>query len=391
MNTNMHKNRFEVLDGIRGIAAIFVMVFHYTDNQFLVNSCLAVDVFFMLSGFVLYYSYADRLTAGMSIGEYFGRRIIRLYPLFFLGTLFGATILYFSASLTYIGCSPSIFTHSLIPNLFFIPTITNSTISPEKCEFAGLIFPSDGPLWSLFFELIASASLPLLIKIKNKSLLVLISICFSIITLAAIFAKIYDYTPQLDFNVGYEATSFLQGFPRVFYGFTIGVVAARSLKIFEVKPYLAILDRIKYKSLIVYGVLMLMLGIPLYIKYTYYLWAVIFICPLLVIIGASARCENPFISSCSEFLGWISYPLYCLHRPIFYGLKFLVLHNKIERPQVLIVTSIFLSIVLSIILTKIYDEPARKYLSKRLRYSFKHSIATSVTGGVLDTENSKIE
>lgn len=82
------KRRFVTLDAMRGIAALVVVGRHFTDAsgghaaQF---SYLAVDVFFLLSGFVLSLSYRRRFDAGMSAAEFMKLRVIRLYPLYFVG------------------------------------------------------------------------------------------------------------------------------------------------------------------------------------------------------------------------------------------------------------------------------------------------------------------
>src|SRR5580698_9043340 len=80
---------FSALDGLRGVAAISIVVFHYSQNlgwELLPNAYLAVDFFFMLSGFVLAHAYEARLRSGQAVAEFMQRRLIRLYPLYWLGT-----------------------------------------------------------------------------------------------------------------------------------------------------------------------------------------------------------------------------------------------------------------------------------------------------------------
>ena len=89
------RNRYITLDAMRGIAALFVVARHFSglrgaaDPQF---SFLAVDLFFLLSGFVLSFSYDERIAAGMSPAAFLMKRIIRLYPLYFLGIALGIAI-----------------------------------------------------------------------------------------------------------------------------------------------------------------------------------------------------------------------------------------------------------------------------------------------------------
>src|ERR1700681_3354917 len=92
MNTSDH-GRYVILDGMRGIAALTVMVFHYTshtDYELLKNAPVAVDLFFILSGFVLCFSYGDKIYKNeIGFMEFMLRRLIRLYPMLILGLLIG--------------------------------------------------------------------------------------------------------------------------------------------------------------------------------------------------------------------------------------------------------------------------------------------------------------
>jgi len=82
------QNHFLALDALRGVAAVSVMLFHIS-NGWLPCGYLAVDMFFMLSGFVLAFSYEDRLRNRMSFREFLLRRLIRLYPMIIAGSVAG--------------------------------------------------------------------------------------------------------------------------------------------------------------------------------------------------------------------------------------------------------------------------------------------------------------
>src|SRR5574344_3172521 len=95
------KPRYEILDGLRGVAAIIVVCFHLFETyspdpslQILNHGYLAVDFFFVLSGFVIGYAYDDRWDR-MSIGGFFKRRLVRLHPMVIMGTFIGALLFYF--------------------------------------------------------------------------------------------------------------------------------------------------------------------------------------------------------------------------------------------------------------------------------------------------------
>jgi peptidoglycan/LPS O-acetylase OafA/YrhL len=92
MPTPYTKHRFHTLDGMRGIAAIVVMFIHclHLDGNYpgwLQNAFIAVDFFFILSGFVVYHAYAEKLKQGMQFRDYVARRVGRLYPLMAVGLL----------------------------------------------------------------------------------------------------------------------------------------------------------------------------------------------------------------------------------------------------------------------------------------------------------------
>src|ERR1700760_390898 len=109
------KSHYEILDGLRGVAALSVVIFHcfevFTfDNRFvqLMNhGYLAVDFFLLLSGFVIAYSYDDRW-GKMTQWDFYKRRLIRLQPMVVMGSIIGAIFFYFQTSVVFplIGTTP---------------------------------------------------------------------------------------------------------------------------------------------------------------------------------------------------------------------------------------------------------------------------------------------
>src|ERR1700761_290962 len=88
------KQHFAVLDGMRGIAALIVLILHtaQTHRSGLPQAALAVDFFFILSGFVVAYAYEARLQSTLSLASFARVRLIRLYPLIFLGVSMGVAL-----------------------------------------------------------------------------------------------------------------------------------------------------------------------------------------------------------------------------------------------------------------------------------------------------------
>jgi peptidoglycan/LPS O-acetylase OafA/YrhL len=85
------RHSFQTLDALRGVAALVVVV-HHNHPMFTWrphHGYLAVDLFFVLSGFVLSYAYQDRLDRGWPTIKFLRARLVRLAPLYLLALLFG--------------------------------------------------------------------------------------------------------------------------------------------------------------------------------------------------------------------------------------------------------------------------------------------------------------
>lgn len=138
-------HRFVTLDGMRGLAALLVAIAHIGELVGVIlppHGALAVDFFFVLSGFVLAQAYEDRLSNGMTPLDFMRVRVIRLYPLLALGSGISALI-YIGRSL--LGAGPGIAATlwTMVAAILFIPF--------HALPSAGA-FPLDGPAWSLFAE-----------------------------------------------------------------------------------------------------------------------------------------------------------------------------------------------------------------------------------------------
>ena len=103
------KPHYPVLDGLRGVAAVMVVAFHLCEahatsrfDQTINHGYLAVDFFFLLSGFVIGYAYDDRW-AKMRIGNFFKRRLVRLQPMVVMGMIIGAICFYWQDSVVWPG------------------------------------------------------------------------------------------------------------------------------------------------------------------------------------------------------------------------------------------------------------------------------------------------
>ena len=176
---------FEVLDGLRGIAAGAVLFGHATaiivGHALFAHKYLAVQFFFMLSGFVVSYAYENRLQAGMRITEFYVRRAIRLYPLIIAGTVMGTLFLARADG------------HFVSDSFRFIAPIFSALAIPfPYTTYSFGHFPINPPEWSLFYELIAYFLFGALIKRSNTTRLIVvatISLALSV-TVSSLYAGV---------------------------------------------------------------------------------------------------------------------------------------------------------------------------------------------------------
>ncbi|MGE5398787.1 MAG: acyltransferase family protein, partial [Ignavibacteriales bacterium] len=152
------KSHYQILDGLRGVAAVMVVIFHLFEafsegnhlKQIINHGYLAVDFFFVLSGFVIGYAYDDRW-GKMTLKDFFKRRLIRLHPMIIVGMVIGAIGFYFSAS-------PILFPQiSSVPlwKLLLVMLVGFTLLPlPASMDIRGWaeMHPLNGPAWSLFFE-----------------------------------------------------------------------------------------------------------------------------------------------------------------------------------------------------------------------------------------------
>lgn len=366
------KPHYTVLDGLRGVAAITVVCFHIFEafatshlDQRINHGYLAVDFFFMLSGFVVGYAYDDRWRT-MTTMDFIKRRIIRLHPMVVMGAIIGALMFYSQ------GCSVwdvskvtvSALLLAMVLNALLIPALPG-----HEVRGLGEMFPLNGPSWSLFFEYIGNILYVLIIrKFSTKALggLVVAAACG-----LAVFAI---WGPLGDICAGFSLTGmeFTAGSLRLLFSFTAGLFLSRVFK-----PV-----RIKGAFWICSIILVSLLAIPriggaenLWMNGLYDTLCCVLVFPLLVVLGASGK-GGIFTNKLSKFLGDISYPLYMVHYPFIYLYYAWVKNENLSFEESLpgAAAVVIGSIVLAYICLKLFDIPVRKYLTQRfLKSKGNHS------------------
>ena len=336
----MITGRYYTLDGMRGLAAIAVVIFHF-DNLGITTikgGYLAVDFFFILSGFVLAVAYEQKfLNNRIGVLDFALLRLIRLYPLYAIGTLFGLIAL---------ACGIPLGMPALTPGQFTAAALTGLAMLPDPWSVLSL-YPANPPAWSLMFELIVNMVFAvLLVRLRSRYLLVGCLICFALYALKLQHAWVR--APYA--NLGPYWDQFVGGLLRVTGGFTAGMLLKRVSDPSK--------RRIDWRSFPAIAVLLATLALEPSLATDILALGVIF--PVVIWLGSRfelpARCRH----GC-EVLGDISYPLYATHFGLLYlfdrGAKAVALPAALE-----ICGFVVLMCAFSLMLVRI-DARIRKALS----------------------------
>lgn len=364
------KKHFKVLDGLRGVSAIMVVLFHILEvysgedhtKQLINHGYLAVDFFFALSGFVMAHAYDDRW-GKMSLKDFFKRRLIRLHPLIILGMTIGAICFYFGESDLF----PKIKDTS-IGELIIVMLIGYTLIPlPTSMDIRGWneMHPLNGPAWSLFLEYVANILHALILRKLSRTIL---SILVFIAGVALVHLAVTSPNGDIIGGWSIEVEQLKIGFTRLLYPYMAGMLLRRTMQFGHYK------NAFLWCSLL----LIIILGFPRIGGYDH-LWAnglydsltIILLFPLIIYLGASSgEIKNRHLDTFCTFLGDISYPVYIIHFPFIYIYFAWVLNNNIPIEQGIIegLGLLFLILLVSYAALKLYDEPVRKWLAKKLLY-----------------------
>jgi peptidoglycan/LPS O-acetylase OafA/YrhL len=349
------KKHFEILDGLRGIAALAVVIFHFMEwvfsdfsKNFISHGFLAVDFFFCLSGFVIGYAYDDRI-GKMGVREFFKSRLIRLHPLVILGSVLGLLAFLFDPFASPITYNAGKLLLLFICSLFLIPL-------PLMEDRAFNLFGFNAPAWSLFWEYVANIFYAfVLCKMGRRSLAVLTF-------LAAIGIGMVSYRAG-NLLGGWSKDNFLDGGARVAYSFLAGLFIYRSNWIIK--------NKLGFISL---GALLFLAFVMPWTKWNWLTEAlvVLFYFPLMVSLGAGSILSNRWKKLC-RFSGNISYPLYMTHYAAIwiFGNYFTSKNPSATELTYIIVVGIIFLMAIAYLTMKFYDIPLRRYLTEKRRQRLK--------------------
>ncbi|MFT3844147.1 MAG: acyltransferase [Lacibacter sp.] len=360
------KRHYKTLDGLRGVAAVTVVMFHLFETfsggdhtkQIINHGYLAVDFFFVLSGFVIGYAYDDRWN-NMSLGGFFKRRLIRLHPMIIIAMIIGAVTFYLQGSSAF----PVIQTVPVWKLLLVM--LIGFTLIPvgQSLDIRGWgeMHPLNGPAWTLFFEYIGNILYGLFIrKFSNTMLAVLVFIA------GAALMHLSVTSPHGDVIGGWsiEWTQFRIGLTRLCYPFFAGLLLSRIAKPGQIK------HAFFWCSLLLLAVLVF----PRVGGHEHLLWnglydslSILILFPAIVYLGACGEVKENVSSRISSFLGEISYPIYIIHFPFIYLFMAWVDKYKPTTAAAFAGGIIVLAttILFAYLCSRLYDIPVRKWLTKR--------------------------
>ena len=346
------KPHFAVLDGLRGVAALFVVIFHFSEmviydysKLWIGHGFLAVDFFFCLSGFVMGYAYDDRI-AKAGLGKFLTARLIRLHPMVIFGAVFGLATFYANPFGITPGYSAARMALLFAASIFLIPY----GAMPDRGRN---LFGLNAPAWSLFWEYVANLVFGIVLyRIKRGALIALT------IVAAVLLCWVGYHAGNLP--GGWSSTNFWDGGARLAFSFPAGLLIYRL--------------GWRLRTPLGFFALSLLLILALTSPYAKGGWireVIIIVAgfPLIIALGAGAS-VTPRIERLCKFSGDMSYPLYMTH----YGVMWIwgdyaAKHHLVASTTLWteIALGVCITVVFAWVVLRAYDLPVRRYLSARFR------------------------
>ena len=369
--TKDSKPHYALLDGLRGVAALLVVWYHVFEGfqfagnkpviDFINHGYLAVDFFFILSGFVVGYAYDNRWGKTLTLGGFFRRRLIRLQPMVIMGAVIGAVSFLLSGMERWDGTHATLWLTFLafVCGCLMLPALPGM---PREVRGNGEMFPLNGPCWSLFFEYIGNIVYALLIRRLSTRLLAVLS--FALCCALTWFA-VTDQSGYGSIGVGWtvDSVNILGGLLRMLCPFTMGLLLSRIFK--PIHYARGAFWTSAALLLIIFHVPYIYSDGALSLNGVFEAACIIAVFPLVVWYAASGKTTDIASTRICRFLGDISYPLYIVHYPLMYAFYMWLIKTRQYTlyetwPTALAVVTA--SIILAWLCLKLYDMPVRKWL-----------------------------
>lgn len=332
------KDRYHTLDGMRGLVALLVAGYHFSEAcswKLIPQGYLAVDFFFLLSGFVIALQYGGKLGDTLSVRRFMTLRIIRLYPLHMFGLAVGVLVFW-----TWKGPShilPGSTAPTLLMNTLMLPT-----------PFNALLFPFNGAQWSIFVEVVVNFIFALALYRLRSPMLLSVALIGVIGLLLTVHAPFF-------FDLGWAWPNLVGGLFRALFAFPTGMIVARLMRG-------RARDRSPIAILACIALLALMFApVPRDLQVAYEFATVLVAFPMILLAGVR---YEPFEWQMTPFafLGDISYAVYAIHKPLVVIAIGIGPHTGMGLSLYLIGIC-----ALAALVSRFYDAPIRVAVSRMLR------------------------
>lgn len=373
------KPRYDILDGLRGIGALIVLAFHLFETyspgvtqQVINHGYLAVDFFFLLSGYVIGYAYDDRWGSKMGLRDFALRRLIRLHPMVVMGGLVGV-LFYYMGDAEVFHLVPQTMPWVVI-GMFVLHALMIPVLPGMDIRGWGGTYPLNEATWSLMLEYLANVLYALVIRHLPRLVLAALVVCFGCLTVMQCF---YIAPPGITLPAdcaytviggwGIWGAQLWIGIVRLLYPFFCGLLLARWGKKLHVPGGFWTCALL----------LILVLAVPrvggsnpdnFWMNGLYEAVIILIAFPIIVLMGAGSSISGRSHAIC-RWLGEISYPLYITHYPLIYFQMSWASHH----PDAPVAQHVFFALCIAVLAIamahaslRLYDIPVRQWLQKKL-------------------------
>lgn len=375
------KTHYALLDGLRGVAALFVVWYHVFEGFGFAQSVngvddglitsfnhgyLAVDFFFILSGFVIGYAYDDRWAKGFTLGQFAKRRLIRLHPMVVAGAVIGFITFCLQGAVKWDGThvATSAIMLALLCTMFLIPAVPGT--APEV-RGNGEMYPLNGPSWSLFFEYIGNIIYALLLRrLPTKVLGALVAVLGATL----LWFNACNVSGLGMFGVGWtlDAMNFWGGMLRMMFPYAMGMFLARIFHPVKVRGAFWLCSAV---LLALFAVPYLPSMTPVCANGVFESMCIIVIFPVLVWLAASGQTTDAKSTTICTFLGNISFPLYIVHYPFMYMFYAWLIKQQIytlDECWPIALGLMAWNVAVAYVFLRFYDLPVRRWLTAKFSH-----------------------